>query len=158
MANYFEVKNVSQSSEIKKAFEEAVKINAPKYRAISKTNQYYGWDETADKFVKASIGQEWFDNPYFKAEEPKTDEIDDNIEDEDTENTQIPEKEIETEETDYKALYVKKCEELNDLLEAYTGLETGYESVNEQNKIIKQENEELKNGILALKTLFNKVQ
>ena len=66
MENY-EVKGVSQATEIRKAYEEAVKANAPKYRAISKTNLIYGWDEKANKFIKAEIGQEWFDNPHYVA-------------------------------------------------------------------------------------------
>lgn len=114
MENY-EVKGVSQSSEIRKAYEEAVKANAPKYRAVSKTNLIYGWDEKANKFIKAEIGQEWFDNPYYVAPVETIKETEDVL-DEVVEVAEEMVEEVKTEETvekiDYKALYEEKCVEL----------------------------------------------
>lgn len=151
MRNYFEVKGVSQATEIRSAYEEAVKANAPKYRAVSKTNQYYGWDEKTNKFIKAEIGQEWFDNPHYV--EPVEEPIEEMVE---VANEMIEEVKAEevketltTEEIDYKALYEEKCKELE-------------ETKGEKQKALdvvdyyKQENEELKNGLLAFKTLLNK--
>ena len=121
MGNYYEVKDVSQSSEIKKAYEEAVKSNAPKYRAVSKTNQYYGWDEKANKFIKAEIGQEWFDNPHYTApiEEPIEEAVEPIVEEMvEVANEMVEEVKAEevvetVEEVDYKALYEEKCVELD---------------------------------------------
>lgn len=165
MENY-EVKGVSQTSEIKKAYEEAVKANAPKYRAVSKTNLYYGWDEKTNKHVRAEIGQEWFDNPHYVApveevveeiseeqiieelaqvaeemvEEVKTEEVV-------AENTTT--EEVKEPEIDYKALYEEKCQEVD-------GLKEDLENAKKYAEHYKAENEELKDGLLAFKTLLNK--
>lgn len=129
MENY-EVKGVSQATEIKKAYEEAVKANAPKYRAVSKSNLIYGWDEKANKFIKAEIGQEWFENPHYVApvetvEEPIVEEpiIEEMVE---VANEMVEEVKAEdvketltTEEIDYKALYEEKCVELEEVKKGY---------------------------------------
>lgn len=157
MENYYEVKEVSQATEIKKAYEEAIKANAPKYRAVSKTEQFYGWDEKTNKFVKAEIGQEWFDNPHYKApivEQPigvvepiieENVEVDNEIVEEvKEEETVVENATVEKSEPaiDYKALYVEKCVEL--------------ENAQKCVDYYKQENKELKDGLLAFKTLLNK--
>ena len=119
MENY-EVKGVSQASEIRKAYEEAVKANAPKYRAVSKTSLIYGWDEKANKFIKAEIGQEWFDNPHYIAPVETIEETEDVL-DEVVEVAEEMVEEVKAEEVvseekepevDYKALYEEKCKEL----------------------------------------------
>ena len=160
MKNYFEVKDVSQATEIKKAYEEAVKANAPKYRAVSKTSQYYGWDEATNKFIKAEIGQEWFENPHYQApieepaeEEPIIEEIAD-VDNETVEEVKAEkfEENVEEElkpEVDYKALYEEKCAE-------YNTLEEEYENAKKCVDYYKQENEELKDGLSAFKTLLSK--
>ena len=154
MENY-EVKGVSQATEIRKAYEEAVKANAPKYRAVSKTNQYYGWDEKANKFIKAEIGQEWFDNPHYVA---PVEEVVEEISEEQIieEVAQVAEEmveEVKVEETvekiDYKALYEEKCQEVD-------GLKEDLENAKKYAEHYKQENAELKDGLLAFKTLLNK--
>jgi hypothetical protein len=123
MGNY-EVKGVSQATEIRKAYEEAVKANAPKYRAISKTNLIYGWDEKANKFIKAEIGQEWFDNPHYVAPieetvEPIVEEMvevaNEMVEEVKAEEVEEPEEP----EVDYKALYEEKCKELEKVKKGY---------------------------------------
>lgn len=124
MENY-EVKGVSQATEIRKAYEEAVKANAPKYRAVSKTNQYYGWDEKANKHIKAEIGQEWFDNPHYQPIEEVIEEPQEMVKEVKAQETAEA-----VEEIDYKALYEEKCKELEE---------------------IKGENEELKKGFETLK-------
>lgn len=164
MENY-EVKGVSQATEIRKAYEEAVKANAPKYRAVSKTNLIYGWDEKANKFIKAEIGQEWFDNPHYVAPvEPIEEPIEEAVEPieqmvevanemiEEVKAEEVKAEEVvaeKVEETDYKALYEEKCKELEEVK-------------GEKQKALdivdyyKQENEELKDGLSAFKTLLNK--
>ena len=158
MSNNYEVKGVSQATEIKKAYEEAVMANAPKYRAVSKTNQYYGWDENTNKFVKAEIGQEWFDNPHYvepveEVTEEPIEEIVEPIIEEMADEVKAEEVEEKVEEKepviDYKALYEEKCVEFNNLEEEYT---TAKKCVDHY----KQENEELKDGLLAFKNLLNK--
>ena len=124
MENY-EVKGVSQATEIRKAYEEAVKANAPKYRAVSKTNQYYGWDEKANKHIKAEIGQEWFDNPHYQPIEEVIEEPQEMVKEVKAQETAEA-----VEEIDYKALYEEKRKELEE---------------------IKGENEELKKGFETLK-------
>ena len=87
MENY-EVKNISQTSEIKKAYEEAVAQNAKFYRAISSSGAIYGWNseginpKTGLKgvHVKAVDGQEWFENDKYV--EPIVEKTDDEIIDE----------------------------------------------------------------------------
>lgn len=136
----YEVKGVSQASEIKKAYEEAVKANAPKYRAVSKTNLIYGWDEKANKFVKAEIGQEWFENPHYVAPAEPIEEI--------VEET-VEEVVEPIEEIDYKALYEAKCAE-------FDNLKADFENAKKCAEYYKQENDQLKDGLLAFKTLLNK--
>ena len=162
MENY-EVKGVSQATEIRKAYEEAVKANAPKYRAVSKSNLIYGWDEKTNKFIKAEIGQEWFDNPHYtvpietieepieevvepiveEAREPGVEMVGIEVKDEEVvlENT--------TEKIDYKALYEEKCKEVD-------GLKEDLETAKKYAEHYKAENEEIKDGLLAFKTLLNK--
>ncbi len=119
MENY-EVKGVSNASEIKKAYTEAVADNYKYYRAVSKTNQIYGWNENTNNFVKAQAGQEWFENPHYVApsvEEP----IEEPIVEEMVEVANEMVEEIKAEEiveekepeVDYKALYEEKCAELD---------------------------------------------
>ena len=150
MENY-EVKGVSQATEIRQAYEEAVKANAPKYRAISKSNAIYGWDEKTNKHVKALIGQEWFDNPHYVApveepiEEPIVEEMVE-VANEMVEEVKAEEKEPEV---DYKALYEEKRKEVD-------GLKEDLESAKQYAERYKTENEELKDGLLAFKTLLNK--
>ena len=161
MENYYEVKGVSQATEIRKAYEEAVKSNAPKYRAVSKTNLIYGWDEKANKFIKAEIGQEWFDNPHYVApietvEEPIEEAVEPIVE-EMVEVANEMVEEVKAEETveekepevDYKALYEEKCKETD-------GLKEDLETAKKYAEHYKAENEELKDGLLAFKTLLNK--
>ena len=156
MENY-EVKGVSQATEIRKAYEEAVKANAPKYRAVSKTNQYYGWNEATNKFIKAEIGQEWFDNPHYvePIEEPIVEEpiVEEMVEVANEMVEEVKAEEVKetltTEEIDYKALYEEKCVELDNL-------KGEYENAKKCVDYYKQENEELKDGLLAFKTLLNK--
>lgn len=156
MENY-EVKGVSQATEIRKAYEKAVKANAPKYRAVSKTNLIYGWDEKANKFIKAEIGQEWFDNPHYVApvetvEEPIEEAVEPIVEEmvevanEMVEEVKAEEKEPEV---DYKALYEEKCKEVD-------GLKEDLETAKKYAEHYKQENEELKDGLFAFKALLNK--
>ena len=132
MENY-EVKGVSQATEIRKTYEEAVKANAPKYRAVSKTNQYYGWDEKTNKHVKAEVGQEWFDNPHYQPveeviEEPIQEMVE--VANEMVEEVKAQETVEAVKKIDYKALYEEKCKELEE---------------------VKGENEELKKGFETLK-------
>ena len=126
MENYYEVKGVSQATEIRKAYEEAVKANAPKYRAISKTNLIYGWDEKTNKFIKAEIGQEWFDNPHYQP-------IEEVIEDSIIETVEVKDEEVvvenTTEEIDYKALYEEKCKELEEIKGEKEELKKGFETL-----------------------------
>lgn len=155
MENY-EVKGVSQASEIRKAYEEAVKANAPKYRAISKTNLIYGWDEKDNKFIKAEIGQEWFENPHYIAPVETIEETEDVL-DEVVEVAEEMVEEVKAEEVveekepeiDYKALYEEKCQEVD-------GLKEDLESAKKYAEHYKAENAELKDGLLAFKTLLNK--
>ena len=160
MENYYEVKGVSQATEIRKAYEEAVKSNAPKYRAVSKTNLIYGWDEKANKFIKAEIGQEWFDNPHYVApietvEEPIEEAVEPIVEEmvevanEMVEEVKAEEVVEETEEIDYKALYEEKCKEFEEV-------KGEYENAKKCVDYYKQENEELKDGLSAFKSLLNK--
>lgn len=142
MENYYEAKDVSQSTEIRSAYEAAIKANAPKYRAVSKTNKYYGWDEKSNKFIKAQIGQEWFDNPYY-VEPVKEEPIEESIEE--IEPVVEPEPAI-----DYKALYDEKCAEIETL-------KTEYEQVKQYAESIKTENTELKHGLSAFKALMNRI-
>lgn len=148
MENY-EVKGVSQASEIKKAYEEAIKSNAPKYRAISKTNAIYGWDATANKFIKAQGGQEWFDNPHYVA--PVEEIVEEPIEvvEEKVEEVIEPIEEKEP-EVDYKALYEEKCAELEEI-------KNSYENAKQVANCYKQENEAIKDGLSAFKALLNRV-
>lgn len=153
MENY-EVKGVSQASEIRKAYEEAVKANAPKYRAISKTNLIYGWDEKANKFIKAEIGQEWFENPHYVAPvetiEETEDVLDEVVEVAEEMVEEVKAEEVEKEpEVDYKALYEEKCKELEEV-------KGEYENAKKWVDYCRQENEELKDGLSAFKTLLNK--
>lgn len=152
----YEVKEVTQASEIKKAYEEAVKANAPKYRAISKTNLIYGWDEKANKHIRAEVGQEWFDNPHYvepieekveKAEEPIIEEMVE-VANEMIEEVKAEEKVAEP-EIDYKALYDEKCKEVD-------GLKEDLETAKKYAEHYKAETEELKDGLSAFKTLLNK--
>lgn len=154
----YEVKGVSQAPEIKKAYEEAVKGNAPKYRAVSKTNQFYGWDEKANKFIKAEIGQEWFDNPHYVApietvEEPIEEMVEvanEMVEEVVAENTT-------TEKVDYKALYEEKCVELDKLGQKLNKVEQEVKQAKEYATHYSKENAELKAGLQAFKNLLNKV-
>ena len=118
MENY-EVKGVSQATEIRKAYEEAVKLNAPKYRAVSKTNQYYGWDEKTNKHVKAEIGQEWFDNPHYQPIEEVIEEP----------QEMVKEVKAAVEEIDYKALYEEKRKELEEIKGENEELKKGFETL-----------------------------
>lgn len=120
MENY-EIKGVSQATEIRKAYEEAVKANAPKYRAVSKTNLIYGWDEKTNKFIKAEIGQEWFDNPHYVAPVEETIEETEDVLDEVVEVAEEMVEEVKAEETvekiDYKALYEQAQGAIKELLD-----------------------------------------
>ena len=116
---YYEVKDVSESKEIKAAFDYAVENNIQYYRAISKTNAIYGWDCKATigkpngQHIKALPEQEWFENPYYQEPEEvieeAVEEINDVI-DETIENV-----EEVTEKIDYEALYKEKCAEFDSL-------------------------------------------
>lgn len=156
MENY-EVKGVSNASEIKKAYTEAVAGNNKYYRAVSKTNQIYGWDENTNNFVKAQAGQEWFENPHYvePIEEPieeKVDILEEMVEVANEMVEEVKAEEVVEEkepEVDYKALYEEKCVELDNL-------KGEYENAKKCVDYYKQENEELKDGLSAFKTLLNK--
>ena len=157
MENY-EVKGVTQASEIRNAYEEAIKLNAKYYRAISKTNIIYGWDVNAIKpdgtkgmHVKAVAGQEWFENPHY-VEEETVEPIEQMVE---VANELV--EEVKAEETvqevvekiDYKALYEEKCAEVDNLKE-------DLENAKKYAEYCKAENKELKDGLSAFKNLLNK--
>ena len=152
MENY-EVKGVSQATEIRKAYEEAVKANAPKYRAVSKTNQYYGWDENTNKFIKAQIGQEWFDNPHYVApiEEPI---VEDMVE---VANEMIEEVKVEEvakePEVDYKALYEESCIAQEKLINALAEKDKLIAKLELEKSTIKKEFDEYKAVVEAFKKL-----
>lgn len=145
MDNYYEVENITQASEIKNAYEEVIKANVPKYRAKSKTNKYYGWDENTNKFIRAEKGQEWFDNPHYVA---PIEEVIDEIE---------PVEEPVPEEDTYKLLYAEKCSELENVNAKLNTIESELENVKQVAASYKAENDELKNGLSMLKTLLNKI-
>ncbi len=63
---YYEA-NAIYGDDVKRVYEEAVTKNAKFYRAKSKSGLYFGWN--GDRFVRAGEGQEWFENPEYKAEE-----------------------------------------------------------------------------------------
>lgn len=144
MENY-EVKGVSQATEIKKAYEEAVKANAPKYRAVSKSNLIYGWDEKINKFIKAEIGQEWFDNPHYVApvEEPIEEAVEPIEQMVEVANEMV--EEVKAEETVSQA---KAVEELD-----YRAL---YEQAQVSNKELLDENGKLKEEIEGLEKDLDK--
>ena len=153
MENY-EVKNVTLAEEIKKVYETAVKENYHKYRAISKSGLIYGWDKQTNKHVKALDGQEWFDNPHYKApieekvEEPIIEKMVE-VANEMVEEVKAEEVVEKEPEVDYKALYEEKCGEFDALKEEY-------ENAKQCADYYKQESEQLKDGLYAFKTLLNK--
>lgn len=159
MENY-EVKGVSNASEIRDIYKYAKDNNVKYYRAVSKTNQIYGWNENTNNFVKAQAGQEWFENPHYQApsvEEPIEEKAEILEELEEVANEMVEEVKAEevvaenatTEEIDYKALYEEKCAELEEVkMEKQKALDAV--------EYYKQENEELKDGLFAFKTLLNK--
>ena len=159
MENY-EVKGVSQATEIRKAYEEAVQANAPKYRAVSKTNLIYGWDEKTNKFIKAEIGQEWFDNPHYAApvEETIEEPIEEMVE---VANEMIKEVKAEevketltTEEIDYKALYEQAQSTIKDLQDKIVSLEKIIEEKDIVNEDLQEELDDIKEAAATIKALF----
>lgn len=155
MENYFEVKEVSQATEIKKAYEEAVKANAPKYRAVSKTNQYYGWDEKTNKFVKAEIGQEWFDNPHYVA--PIEEIVEEPIEKvEEIKTEEVVVKNATTEEIDYKALYEEEVEKNSNKDQEIVSLRKENEELKSENKCLEDELSETQDELDEIKETITK--
>lgn len=166
MENYYEVKGVSQATEIRKAYEEAVKANAPKYRAVSKTNLIYGWDEKANNFIKAKIGQEWFDNPHYVApvetvEEPIEETVEPIVEEmvevanemvEEVKAEETVEKAVE--EVDYKALYEQAQVSIKELLDENGKLREELEKKDNQIDDLQEELDDIKESAKVIKRLF----
>ena len=156
MENY-EIKGVSQASEIKKAYEEAVKANAPKYRAVSKTNQYYGWDEKANKHIKAEIGQEWFDNLHYVAPiEEVVKPIQEMVEvtNEIIEEVKVQETVEAVEEIDYKALYEEEKVKSQELITKNEELKKGFETLKNDLLLLKSKVTVFVNAFEELKNLL----
>ena len=160
MENY-EVKGVSQATEIKKAYEDAVKANAPKYRAVSKTNLIYGWDEKTNKFIKAEIGQEWFDNPHYVApEEP----VEEPIVEEMVEVAKEMVEEVKAQETiaepveekpNFEAMYNEAEGTIKALKEKVASLEKALEEKDVANEELQGELDDIKEAVKVIKKLFN---
>ena len=142
MENY-EVKGVSQASEIKKAYEEAVKLNAPKYRAISNSKLYYGWDEKTNKHIRAEIGQEWFDNPHYV--EPIEEVVEEPIEEIEEVAEEVTEKEV-----DYKSLY-------ESLQQVVTDTQAHNDYLTEQYKLLQAELNTYKERLYNFKNAFEEL-
>lgn len=113
----YEVKNIGNASEIREVYRHAKDNNIKYYRAVSKTNQIYGWNEQANNFVKAQAGQDWFENPHYQERiEVKTDILEEveEVANEMVEEVKVEETVVEqVEKVDYKALYEEKCIELD---------------------------------------------
>lgn len=152
MENY-EVKGVSNASEIRDVYKYAKDNNVKYYRAVSKTNQIYGWNENTNNFEKAQAGQKWFENPHYQApsvEEPIEEaEILEELKEVANEMVEEVKAEETVKEVDYKALYEEKCAELEEVkIEKQKALDVV--------DYYKKENAELKDGLYAFKTLLNK--
>lgn len=92
---YYEV-NAATSGEVEAAYKYAVAHNIRYYRVKSKSGKIFGW--IGDKHVIAEDGQEWFDNPHYKA--PVTEEEKDLDISEDTETDAETDVAVETVEQD----------------------------------------------------------
>ena len=160
MENY-EVKGVSQATEIRKAYEEAVKANAPKYRAVSKSNLIYGWDEKANKFIKAEIGQEWFDNPHYvepieekveeEAEEPIVEEM---VEVANEMIEEVKAQETVEEKTNFEEMYKKSQNDVAYLQEKVESLEKVIEEKDNKIDDLQEELDDIKESAQVFKRLF----
>lgn len=145
----YEIQGVTQSSEIKKAYEEAVKNNAEYYRALSKSNLIYGWDETANKHVRAEIGNEWFKNPHYV--EPVASEV---VEEKPIEevNSDIISAEL-AENKDYKALYEQAQISIKELIQENDYLKSSMEMLERDLDKYEDAVNDFKLAVEALKAL-----
>lgn len=156
----YEVKGISQASEVKRAYETAVEQNMKFYRAVSGSGKPYGWvngrhvlaDNTNAEVID---GEFWFKNDKYiepQTEEEILDEVVETLEETIIEEESVKEEPIK-EEIDYKALYETekgKAKELeNALLETTTELTTTQDQLN----MINQEFAEYKAVVEAFKKL-----
>ena len=164
----YEVKGVSEASQIKKVYEEAVKGNLQYYRAVSKTNQIYGWDEQSNKFVKAQVGQEYFENPHYVApvveetiEEP-IEEVEPIVEEMvEVADVMVEEVKVEevkenltTEEIDYKALYEQAQVSIKELLDENGKLKEELEKKDNQIDDLQEELDDIQEAGQIIARLF----
>lgn len=145
----YEIQGVTQSSEIKKAYEEAVKNNAEYYRALSKSNLIYGWDENANKHIRAEIGVEWFKNPHYV--EPVASEV---VEEKPIEevNCDIISAEL-AENKDYKALYEQAQISIKELIQENDALKSSMEMLEQDLDKYEDAVNDFKLAVEALKAL-----
>lgn len=113
---YYEKKNITTATEVKEAHDYAVEHNYKYYRAVTEHGAIFGWVD--GKHAKATEGQEWFENPEYKA--PESDiqsdiSLNETVLEEATTEFKEPVNQIVNEDTtDYKALYEKaalECEQ-----------------------------------------------
>lgn len=125
----YEVKGISQSNEIKGAYETAVAENKEFYRAISGSGKVYGWvggkHALADNGNSVEVdGERWFRNDKYVA--PTDEKTDDKVLEEAVEAIEeVIEQPVEEKaeepvaekvaETDYKALYEAEVAKVADL-------------------------------------------
>lgn len=72
---YLEKTNCVKDFEIKAAYMEAVNGNYKYYRAVSRTNKKYFWDEKNNHYKIMPEGTEWAENPHYVA--PKEETVED---------------------------------------------------------------------------------
>lgn len=124
----YEVKNVTQASEIKNAYDTAIAENKQYYRTISNTGKIYGWVNgkhvIADNTNAVMVdGEFWFANPQYvepiveETAEEVVEEVVEQTEEEiieevcDTMQEMVEETQVVEPQVDYKALYDKQVEE-----------------------------------------------
>ena len=139
--NKYEVKGVTQASEIKNAYETAIAENKEYYRTISNTGKIYGWVNgkhvIADKTNAVVVdGEFWFANPqYVEPVEEVIEQTEEEIIDEvcDTMEEMVEEVVEEEPQVDYKALYETEVEsnkallkEINDIISELNAVKTDF--------------------------------
>lgn len=112
----YEVKGVTQASEIKKAYETAIAENKKYYRTISNTGKIYGWINgkhyIADKDNAVFVnGEYWFENEEYV--EPVAEVVDELCEAMQEMVDEVVDEVVD--ETDYKALYKEEVAVNNEI-------------------------------------------
>lgn len=140
---YYEVP-IAKASQVKDAYEYAVKNNKKYYRGVSRSGKYYAIDKSGNLINLSEIGKEWMENDKYislvatnmpeiesedndiESEEEEIEIASDGFTEEDTGNDETAYTKAAEDTVDYKSLYEDAISELDKKNAQYEELESKY--------------------------------